>query len=154
MAMTLSRLMMKSATMIVLMAPKSFEEPSTSPGFSSSGNRSFTPIQSNKIAPAAFKNGRSRSSTAQVMRMTRRTMAPVVPQKTPFIRRSFGKLRQASAITTALSPPSNISIITICATAPQCIFTSTSQTAANTFSLPFALKNAPVVEGGGIVIPA
>jgi hypothetical protein len=46
-------------------------------------------------------------------------MAPITPQKMPFLRCSGGSLRQARAMTTALSPPSRMSIRMICSTAIQ-----------------------------------
>src|SRR5882672_6301622 len=57
--------------------------------------------------------------TAKKVSVTRRMMAPATPQKTPSLRWRGGRFRQASAITTALSPLSRMSIRMICRTAIQ-----------------------------------
>src|SRR3989344_2328484 len=56
---------------------------------------------------------------AKKISTTRSTMAPAVPQRMPLRRSSGGKLRQARAMTIALSPPSRMSIMMIWPTASQ-----------------------------------
>lgn len=57
--------------------------------------------------------------SAKKISTTRSPMAPAVPQMMPWVRCAGGSLRQASAITTALSPPSRMSIMMIWPTAIQ-----------------------------------
>ena len=62
------------------------------------------PIQNSSTPPTSFSQGSSSSVTAKNVRMMRSTMAPAAPQMTPQRRCRRGRSRQASAITTALSP--------------------------------------------------
>ena len=59
------------------------------------------------------------SVRAKKISTTRSPMAPAVPQRMPLVRWFGGSLRQASAMTTALSPPSRMSIMMIWPTAIQ-----------------------------------
>ena len=110
-AITLSRLMTASATMMVLIAPISVLLPATlACPSSSSAVSSLTPIHSSSSAPTTFSNGSASNCSAKNISTTRNPIAPATPQKMPLRRCSSGSLRQASAITTALSPPSRMSI--------------------------------------------
>ncbi len=120
MAITLSMLITRSATMMVLTAPHSLSLPwMLSCPSSSSGAISLTPIQSSSSPPTSFRNGTFSSVNAKAIRITRSTMAPTVPHTMPLVRCALGSWRQANAITTALSPPSRMSIRMICPTATQ-----------------------------------
>src|SRR5690606_2493755 len=119
MAMTLSRLMTKSATMIVLTAAAMDVPPLMLPWASSSGLSSLTPIHSSNRPPTTFRNGMASRVSAKAMSTTRRMMAPAVPHRMPCMRCLGARLRQASAMTTALSPPSRMSIRMIWNTAAQ-----------------------------------
>ena len=100
--------------MMVLMAARSLSLALMLPCASSwSGARSFTPIQIRRAAPASLRNGIASNVSAKKIRMTRRMIAPAVPQMMPLVRMAGGSFRQASAITTALSPPSRMSIMMI-----------------------------------------
>ena len=79
MAITLSTLITRSATMMVLMAASSLSLPATSLWPSSSGAMSFTPIHTSSSAPTTLRNGRFSKVIAKTMRITRRMMAPAVP---------------------------------------------------------------------------
>ena len=68
------------------------------------------------MAPTIFKNGSCNSCKAKKMSTTRKAMAPATPQKIPLLRCSGGSFRHAKAITTALSPPSKMSMAMICST--------------------------------------
>ncbi len=119
-AMTLSTLITKSATITVLTAPHSLSLPSMLACPSScSGTSSLTPIQTSSSAPTIFRNGIASNCSAKKIRMMRSTIAPAVPHRMPWVRCLGGSLRQASAITTALSPPSRMSIMMIWPTAIQ-----------------------------------
>ena len=119
MAITLSTLITRSATMMVLMAASSLSLPCTSPWPSSSGASSFTPIHTSSSAPTNLRNGSDSRVMAKAISTTRKTMAPAVPQMMPLARCAGGSLRQASAITTALSPPSKMSMMMIWPSASQ-----------------------------------
>ncbi|MCY1384472.1 hypothetical protein D9M69_727310 [compost metagenome] len=66
-----------------------------------------------------MRKGTLSSVMANMISTTRRTMAPTVPQMIPLVRWAGGSLRQASAITTALSPPSRMSMMMIWPSATQ-----------------------------------
>ncbi|MCY1369491.1 hypothetical protein D9M69_565370 [compost metagenome] len=71
------------------------------------------PIHTSNSAPTNLSHGRASSVMAKKIRITRRTMAPAVPHRMPWVRCAGGSLRQASAMTTALSPPKRMSIMMI-----------------------------------------
>ncbi|CFW20944.1 Uncharacterised protein [Bordetella pertussis] len=119
MAMTLSRLMAKSARMMVRIAASTEVPPVMLPCASSCGASSLTPIQTSSRQPRALRNGMSSRTSAKAISSTRSSTAPAVPHRMPLMRCRCGRLRQASAITTALSPPSRMSIRTIWNMAPQ-----------------------------------
>ena len=119
-AMTLSRLITKSATMTVFTAAHNLSLAWMLLCASScSGNSSLMPIQNSSAAPTIFRYGICSRVSAKKIRMTRRMMAPAVPHRMPIVRCLGGSLRQASAMTTALSPPSTMSIMMIWPTASQ-----------------------------------
>src|SRR5690606_10014403 len=89
------------------------------PWASSSGMSSLTPIHSSNKPPTTFRNGMASRVSAKAMSTTRRMMAPAVPHRMPCMRCLGARLRQASAMTTALSPPSRMSIRMIWNTAAQ-----------------------------------
>ena len=62
------------------------------------------PIHSSSTPPTTLSHGNSSSVTAKMVRTMRSTMAPAAPQIMPQRRCFGGRSRQASAITTALSP--------------------------------------------------
>ena len=119
-AMTLSRLITASATMMVRAAAHRL--PRCSPGCcgsSSSGRISLTAIQSSSPAPISFRNGTLSSVPMNRVKMMRSTTAGPTPSRMPHLRWSSGNERQASAMTTALSPLSRTLIQTISARATQ-----------------------------------
>ncbi|CFP65220.1 Uncharacterised protein [Bordetella pertussis] len=86
---------------------------------SSSGTSSLTPIQTSSRPPTTFRNGMFSSVRAKAISTTRRMMAPAVPHRMPCMRCLGARFRHASAITTALSPPSRMSMRMIWKTAAQ-----------------------------------
>ena len=80
------------------------------PCASSSGISSLIPTQTSNRAPTIFRKGTLSSVSAKAISATRRMMAPAVPHSMPCMRCLAGKLRHAKAMTTALSPPSRMSI--------------------------------------------
>ena len=102
-AMTLSRLMTRSAIRMVLIADNSWVLASISAS-SSSGTSSFTPIQNSSTLPTILSQGSVSSATANSVRMIRITMAAPEPQMIACVCCFGGSERAASAITTALSP--------------------------------------------------
>src|SRR4051812_27280679 len=102
-AITLSRLITRSATRMVLIAASNWSLAlmSSSP---SSGISSFTPIQKSSRLPTSLSHGNVRSATAKRVRITRKTIAAAEPQMTACFCCLAGSERAASAMTTALSP--------------------------------------------------
>jgi hypothetical protein len=119
MPITLSRLITASAMTMVRIAPPRLVAALISWPPSSCGISSFTPIHSSSRPPTIFRNGICSSRSAKKISTTRRPTAPNMPQKIAFLRCRSGRRREASAITTALSPPSRTSIAMICPTAIQ-----------------------------------
>ena len=117
--MTLSRLITRSATMIVQIAVRrrSLALTLCSPPSSSAMRR--TPIHKSNADPTSFRKGLSSRVMAKNVSPTRRTTAPSTPQRTPWRRRCGERLRHASAITTALSPDNTILTVMISRTASQ-----------------------------------
>src|SRR6266850_1883697 len=103
-AMTLSRLITRSAIRIVLMACIKCELEATSSSSPSSGTSSFTAIQKSSAPPMSLSQGSLSSSTATMVRTMRSTTAAAAPQKIACFCCLAGSERAASAITTALSP--------------------------------------------------
>src|SRR5262245_14267501 len=103
-AMTLSRLITRSAIRMVLIAPIRCELDATSSPSSSSGISSFTAIQNRSAPPISFRKDSLSSSTATTVRMIRSTTAAAAPQNIASFCCFSGSERAASAITTALSP--------------------------------------------------
>ena len=85
---------------------------------SSSSAMRLMPIHSSSAAPTSCRYGSRSRLTAKNVRMIRSTTAPITPQKMPSVRCFGGRLRQASAITTALSPDNRMlmTMISIAAT--------------------------------------
>src|SRR5262245_4357345 len=102
-AMTLSRLMTRSAMRIVLIAVSrcSLASMSSPP---SSGTSSLMPIQKSSRLPTSFSHGSASILTANMVRPIRSTTAAPAPQKIACFCCLGGSERAASAITTALSP--------------------------------------------------
>ena len=110
----LSRLITKSAMMIVRTASNRLPDCLTVPSsISSSSARSLTPIQISSNPPISFSDGTVSRVLAKNTRMQRRTMAPAVPHRMPSRFCRAGRLRQASAMMMALSPPRTMSIAMI-----------------------------------------
>ena len=76
----------------------------------SSGPSSFTAIHNSSTPPTSLRYGIFMSAVIAPANTTRNVMATMVPSTTPHRRCLGGSLRQASAITTALSPDNNTSI--------------------------------------------
>src|SRR5512139_1960037 len=143
---TLSRLITKSAIITVFTAPPSVALPSISwpSPPPSSGSSSLMPIHSSASAPAILSQGSVRSDAANAVSTTRRPIAPATPQKMPFFCRCGGRLRQASAITTALSPASRMSMTMIWTTATQnAVWVSCSQNPSPASSIDPPLVGRP-----------
>ena len=85
----------------------------------SSSATSLIPIQTSSAAPTSCTYGKSSNCTAKKVRMIRNTTAPTTPQKIPSLRCAFGRLRQASAMTTALSPDNRMLMTMISSAATQ-----------------------------------
>src|SRR6267154_479088 len=103
-AMTLSRLITRSAIRMVLIAPSRCEldlTPSPSP---SSGTSSFTAIQNRSAPPTSLRKESFSNSTATMVSTIRSTTAAPAPQMIACFCWCAGSERAASAITTALSP--------------------------------------------------
>src|SRR5439155_698256 len=101
-AMTLSRLMTRSAIRMVLMAERSWSLASISAS-SSSGTSSFTPIQNSSRLPTILSQGSVSSATANSVRRIRITMAAPEPQMIACVCCFGGSERAASASTTEWS---------------------------------------------------
>src|SRR6185437_304652 len=116
---TLSMLITRSATITVHTAAsrRSFAFTSTPP--SSAGSIRRMPIHTSAMPPAIFSHGSVRSPTANTVSTTRRTIAPSAPQISPQRFCFGGRLRQASAITTALSPDNRMLMTMISTAASQ-----------------------------------
>ena len=80
-ATTLSRLITKSATTIVLIAAHRWSAGFTSAS-SDSGSSSLTAIHSSKMPPVSFRNGRRSNCSATAASITRRPTATAAPQNT------------------------------------------------------------------------
>jgi hypothetical protein len=92
MPITLSRLITKSATMTVFTAAHNLSLAWMLPcASSSSGSSSFTPIQTSSSAPISLSAGSLSRLMAKKISTTRSTMAPAVPQRMPWRRRSGGR---------------------------------------------------------------
>ena len=65
------------------------------------------------MPPINLRNGSFSSQTTMTVKMTRNTTAIAAPSAMPSLRLFSGRLRQASAMTTALSPDSSRSSQTI-----------------------------------------
>src|SRR3569832_2910303 len=72
------------------------------------------PIHSSINAPPIFRKGSDSNFSAKKISTMRRPMAPTTPHMMPLMRNDSGSWRQASAMTTALSPPSMMSIAMNC----------------------------------------
>lgn len=120
MASTLSRLMTISAMATVCTAFQSLllaaiESSSLSP----SSMTSLTAIQTNSPAPMICRKGAFSSEAISTVKSTRRNTATLAPSAMPLVRCSGAKARQASAITTALSPDRTIFSAMISKSLPQ-----------------------------------
>src|SRR5271166_4841773 len=118
-AMMLSRLITTSATRIVPTAASSRLLALTWRGPLASSAMSLTPIKSSSAAPTSLSQGSKRRLITNNVRTMRSTIAPNTPQKMPCRRERGGRLRQAKAITTALSPESRMLTKTIAPMASQ-----------------------------------
>src|SRR5882672_1952541 len=103
-AMTLSRLITRSAIRMVLIAPIRCSLDLTSPSPSSSGTSSFTAIQKSRAPPMSLRKESFSISTATMVRMIRNTTAAAAPHSIASFCWRCGRERAARAITTALSP--------------------------------------------------
>ncbi len=112
-ASTLSSDMITSATVMVTAVRHRLPELATSLS-SSSLLTSLMPIHIRSSAPTIFSHGSDRRYRAIASSRMRARMAPTVPMTIALVRFCGGSLRQAMAITTALSPPSSKSMATIC----------------------------------------
>src|SRR5687767_1744809 len=106
-ARTLSRLMTASATMMIQIASMSevpcFTWPSASPPCC---RTSLMAIQTSSAPPTTCRKGIRSRKVAMKMKNRRRPTAPAVPQSRPCSCWRGGRLRTASAMTSALSPAS------------------------------------------------
>jgi hypothetical protein len=120
MAMTLSRLITRSAMATILIARNKVSTGSTSVALPfSSEPSSLTAIHNSSTPPTSFRYAICISVVTNPANMIRKVIATTVPRTTPQMRWWGGSLRHASAITTALSPDSSTSIQMICKTASQ-----------------------------------
>src|SRR6267378_788272 len=103
-AMTLSKLITRSAIRMVLIAPIRCSLDLTSPSPSSSGTSNFTAIQKSRAPPMSFRKDSFSNSTATMVRTIRSTTAAAAPHNIASFCWRCGSERAASAITTALSP--------------------------------------------------
>src|SRR5690349_1344914 len=119
-AMTLSRLITASATMTTHTACQIDAEaamPASCSDFS--GRTSLMAIHMSSALPASISKGMRSRNTMMTAKMILRTMAASVPSPMPQRRFSGGRPRQASAITSALSPPSTMLMVMISMSASQ-----------------------------------
>src|SRR5216110_76484 len=112
-ASTLSRLMIASATMMIQTASRNELPWRTWPSAPVSLRTSLNAIQKSTRPPRSCSRGIRRRSVAIAMNATRRPTAPAVPQTRPQNCWRWGSVRTASAMTSALSPASVRSMITI-----------------------------------------
>ena len=130
-ATTLSRLITRSATIIVPTAMRRRSLALTLCSPLSSSATSLTPIQSRSAAPTSLSHGYTSRLIAKNVSRMRNPIAPSTPQKIPYRRCRCDRLRQASAITTALSPESRMLTRMISATATQNCGVTNSATAGH-----------------------
>ena len=114
MAMTLSRLIAASATAIVPTARHSLSEAATACSSAVSPFASFTAIHKSSRPPTTLRNSICSNCEMMSAKTIRRAIAVPAPSMMPILRCLGGSERQASAMTTALSPDSSRSIQTIC----------------------------------------
>ena len=120
MAMTLSRLITMSATVTSQTARHSVSPALTlSEPCSSLGTISLMAIHRSRRPPISLRNGISITCAITMVKMTRNSTAAPAPSRMPQKRCRGGSERQASAITTALSPESRMLIQMIWPTATQ-----------------------------------
>ncbi len=103
-AMTLSRLMMMSAMATMRTAAHRWAAACTPSSSSFSGTSSFAAIKINAKPPISFRNGIVINVTTMNVKMMRRKTATPAPSTMPQTRCCGWSPRQASAITSALSP--------------------------------------------------
>ena len=105
MASTLSRLMTMSAMATIFTASQRLPPPATwSSSAASSLTSSLMAIQNSSRPPASFSQGTLKRNCTSTVKMMRRMTAAPAPSRMPKARWRRGRLRQASAMTTALSP--------------------------------------------------
>src|SRR6187549_357242 len=119
-AMTLSRLITASATMTTHTACQ-IEAEAAMPASCSdfSGSTSLMAIHISSALPASISKGTRSRNTMTTAKMILRTMAASVPNAMPQRRFCGGRPRQASAITSALSPLSTMLMVMISSSASQ-----------------------------------
>ena len=118
-ATTLSRLITRSATMIVHTAVSSRSLAWTLCSLPSSWAMSLTPIHSNSAPPTSLSQGYPRRFMAKNVSTMRSPIAPSTPHRIPSRRCRGDRLRHASAMTTALSPDNRMLTKMISTTATQ-----------------------------------
>ncbi|MGY4595044.1 hypothetical protein ACVWXL_002790 [Bradyrhizobium sp. GM22.5] len=141
-AMTLSRLMTMSATTTICTACHRCDADSTPSSSSCSGTSSLAAITISARPPTSLRYGNSIRLATMPVKMIRSSTAAPAPRIMPHSRCRGLRPRQASAITSALSPDKRMLI--------QMILPTATQKVGSAISTRNWVKNAPIVAGSKI----